>query len=80
MIRPPLYSTPFGTNTTNRITSPIDLVPIRTEIPDPTTLIQLTDLPTRPAETSTRPTDSLKQKVKSHVPADLDSDPSLSDS
>ena len=36
MSRPPLDSTPFGANTTNGTTSPIDLIPVRTKIPDPT--------------------------------------------
>ena len=63
MSRPPLDSTHFGTNTTNRKTSPIDLIPARTKPPDPMPLTRPTDSPTQPMESS-------KQKVKSHVPAD----------
>ena len=73
MSPPPLDSTPFGMNTTFRITSPIDSIPVVTKTPDPT-------LQTRPMEFSTRPTDSSNQKLKVHVPADLESDLSLSDS
>ena len=36
MSRPPLESTPIGTNTTNSKTSPIDLIPVRTKTPNPT--------------------------------------------
>ena len=36
MSRLPLESTPFGTKMTNVTTSPIDLIPVRTKIPDQT--------------------------------------------
>ena len=36
MSRPPLYSTPTGTNMTNRTTSPIDLITIEKQTPEPT--------------------------------------------
>ena len=42
MSRPPLDSTPFGTNTTNRKPSPIDSRSVRTKTTDPTPLTQPT--------------------------------------
>ena len=36
MSRPPLDSNPFGINTTNGATSPIDSIPVGTETPEPT--------------------------------------------
>ena len=38
MSRPTLDSTNIGTNATNRTTSPIDSIPVRTKMPDPTPL------------------------------------------
>ena len=64
--RPPLDSTPLGTNTTNRTISPIDSIPVETKTSYPTPLI--------------RPTEFPQQNGKSHVPGELDPDPSLSDS
>ena len=66
MSRPTLDLTTLGINTTNKTTSPIDLIPVRTKTPDPTPL--------------TRPTEFPEQNRKAHVPDDLNSDPSLSDS
>ena len=60
MSRPLLYSTHFGTNTTNGKTSSIELIHFRTKIPDPTPLTRPTDFPTRPTESS-------KRKWKVHV-------------
>ena len=48
MSRTPLYSTPLGTNTTNRTTSPSDLIPVGTKSPDPTSPALPTDLPREP--------------------------------
>ena len=73
MSQPPLDSTDFGKNTTNGKTSPIESIPVGTKIPDPMPL-------TRPTESPIQLTDSSKRKVKAHVPADPESDPSLSDS
>ena len=73
MSRPPLGSTPFGTNTTNRTTSSIDSIPVGTKIPETTP-------PTRPTDSPILPTDSSEQTGKAHVPGDLDPDPSSSDS
>ena len=73
MIRPSLDSTPFGMNRTNGTTSPIDSIPIGGGMTYPTPL-------TRPTYPPAQPTDSSKQEGKAHVPADLESDPSLSDS
>ena len=52
MIRQPLDWTPFGTNTANGTTSPIESIPARTKTSDPTLL-------TRPTEYSTRSTESV---------------------
>ena len=71
MSRPPLVLTPFGTNTTNGTTSPIDLIPAGIKAPDPTPL-------TRPTDSPTLPTDSSQQKGKAHVPADPETDSSPS--
>ena len=43
--RPTLDSTPFGTDTTNGKTSPIDSIPVRTKTPDPTLLTRPTIRP-----------------------------------
>ena len=73
MNRPPLESTPFGTNITNRTTSPIDSIYIGTKTPEP--------MPQKlPTDSPTVPKDSSEQNVKAHVPGDPDPDPSLSDS
>ena len=66
MSRPPLKSTPIGTNTKNAMMSQLDLTPIGTKNPEPTSL--------------TRPTELLKRKGKVHVPEEMESDPSSSDS
>ena len=63
---PPLDLTPLGKNTTNRTMSPIDLIPIRTKMTEPTPL--------------TRPANLPDQNGKAHVPGDLDLDLSLSES
>ena len=76
----PLELTPFGTNTTNRTTSPIYSIPIGKKPPYLTQLTRPTELSTGQTESPTRPTDPSKQKVKVHVPADPESDSSLSDS
>ena len=73
MIRPPLESTPFGTNTTNRPTSPIDSITIRTKTPEPTPRTRTTNSPTLPKYLP-------YQNGKAHILGDLDPDPSLSDS
>ena len=66
MSRPRLDSTTLGTNTTNRTTSPIDLIPAKTKMPEPMPLIQLTNLP--------------EQNGKLHIPGYQDPDPVLSES
>ena len=48
MSRPPLDSTPLGTNMTNGTTSPSDLIPVRTKSPKPMPLTLLTYLPGEP--------------------------------
>ena len=48
MSQPPLDSTTFGTNITNRTMSPIDSISIREKTLDPTQLTQQMDFPTRP--------------------------------
>ena len=73
MSRLPLESTPIGMNTTNRTTSPIDSIHVVTKTPDLTPL-------TQPTESPTQPTDYSKQIGKAHIPVDLESDPSWSDS
>ena len=73
MSRSPLDTITFGTNTTIVTLSPNDSIPVRTKTPYLTTL-------TRPANYPTRPTDVSNRKGKEHVPADPESDPSLSDS
>ena len=65
MSRPPVYSTSIGTNTTNITTSPIDLIPVRTKMPEPTPQ-------TLPADYLTLPTDLPEQNGKSHIPGDPD--------
>ena len=60
MSQPPLKSTPIGTNTTNRKTSPIDSIPVRPQRLEPATLTLPTDLP--------------EQNGKLHVPGDPDTD------
>ena len=77
---PPLDSMNIVMNTTNITTSPIDFIPIGEKTPEPTPRTRPTKFSTRPTESSTQPTNSSKQKGKAHVPADLESDPSLSDS
>ena len=66
MSRPPLTSTPLGTNTNNRTTSPINSITVGTKFPEPTPL--------------TLPKYFQEQNGKAHVPGDLDPDPSPSDS
>ena len=66
MSRPPLDSTPLGTNTTNRTIPPIESFPVGTKLPEPTPL--------------TPPTEFSEQNGKGHVPGDPDPDPSSSDS
>ena len=44
MSLPPLDSTTLGTNMTNRTTSPIDSIPVRTKTPEPTPLTRPTEL------------------------------------
>ena len=73
MIRPRLESTPLGTNTTNRTTSPIDLIPVGTKTLDHTSQ-------TRPTDFSTLPTYLPEQNGKSHVPGDPDPDQSSTNS
>ena len=73
MSRPPLDSTPFGKNKTNRTTSPIYSVPVRKKNPYHTPQTQPTYFPTQPIYSS-------EPKGKAQVPADPDPDPSLSDS
>ena len=72
MSRPPLDSTPIGTDTNKGKTSPIDLIPVGTKTTEPTPL-------TPPTYFTTLPTDLTEQNGKSHVPGDPDPDPSLSD-
>ena len=73
MSRPALDSTPFGTNTTNRTMSPIDLVPVGTKTPEP--------MPrTRPTDFPKLPTDLPEKNIIVCVPGDPDPDPSSSDS
>ena len=55
MSQPPLDSTPISMNTTNRTTTPINSIPIKTKTPDPTPR-------TRPTESSTQPMDSSNQE------------------
>ena len=64
IIRPPLYLTIIGTNTTDTKISHLDSTPVGTKIPDPNPLI--------------RPTELSKRKwklVKEYVPEDPESDP-----
>ena len=48
MSRPPLKSTPLGTNMTNRPTSPIDSILVRKKLPKPTSPKLPADLPGDP--------------------------------
>ena len=73
MSQPPLDSTPFGKNTTNRTTSPIDSIPVRTKTLYPKPL-------TRPTDSPILPTDLPFNNGKLHVPGDPGPDQSLSDS
>ena len=66
MSRTTLDSAPLGTNTTNRTTSSIESIPVRTKTPEPTPLKLPEELP--------------EQNGKAHVPGDPDPDPSSSDS
>ena len=66
MSRPQLESTPLGTNTTNKITSPMDSITVGTKTSE-------TILLTQPMELS-------EQNGKVHVLGESDPDPSLSDS
>ena len=66
MSRPLFDSTHFGTNVTNRTTSPIDSISVGTKTPEPTPLKQPMELP--------------EQNGKYHVPGERDPDPSSSDS
>ena len=73
MSRPPLESTHFGTNMTNRTTSPIDSILFGTKIPEP--------MPrTRPTDSPTLPTYSSEQNGKAHLPGEPYPDPLLPDS
>ena len=78
MSQPPLDSTTIDTNTTDRTMSQIELIPIK-KTPEITPQTQPTESSTRLTELSKRPTDSSKRKGKLHVPADPDSEPSLSE-
>ena len=69
MSRPPLDSTPFGTNTTNGTTSLIESIPVETRITEPTPQKLQTDSPKLPM-------DLPNQNGKAHVPGNLDPDPS----
>ena len=80
MSRPPLGSTPLGTNTNNRKMSPTDSIPAETPPPDPAQLTPPTDSPTLPMDFLTLPTESSKGKGKAHVSGDPESGPSWSDS
>ena len=80
MSRPPLDSSPIGTNTTNGKLSPNDSIPIKTKILEPTSQTRPTDSSTQPEDLSTWATDSSKRKWKAHLPAEPESDPSPSDS
>ena len=60
MSQPPLNSTHFGTNTSNRTTSPIDSITVGEKIPDPMPL-------TQPMDSPTLPTDSSEIKGKVHL-------------
>ena len=73
MSRPPLDSTPLGTNTTSGTTPRSDSIPVGAKFPKPTALTLTTDSPELP-------TDLLEENGKSNVPGDSDPDPSLSDS
>ena len=73
MSQPTLESTPFGMNTTNRTTPPIEWITVEKQMPYPTPL-------TRPNDFPTQQTDSSEQKRKAHVTADPEPDPSLSES
>ena len=66
VIRPPLDTIPIGTDMNNRTTSPIESIPVRTKLPEPTPL--------------TLPTDFPEQNGKLYVPGYPDLDPSLPDS
>ena len=68
MGRPPLDSTPFGTNTTNRKRSPTDLIHVRKKALEPTPQTRPTDFPTLPMYLP-------EQNGKAHVPGDPDPDP-----
>ena len=73
MSRPPLDSTPIGTDTTYGKTSPSDLIPVRTKSLKPMPLTLPTDSPALPMNFQ-------EENGKSNVPGDLDPDPSFSDS
>ena len=66
MSRPPLDSTYFGTNTTNRKTSPIESIPVGEKTPYPTPLTQQTEISTRPTESPKRSTDSSRRKKRTY--------------
>ena len=70
MSQPILDSTPFGTNTTNRTTSPIDLIQVTTKMPETTPQTRPTDFPSLP-------TDLPEQNGKTNVPGGLDPYPLL---
>ena len=55
-------------NTIYVTTSPIELIPVRTKIPDLTPR-------TQPTELSTRPKYFSKRKLKAYVPEEPESDP-----
>ena len=68
MSRPSLDLTPLGTNTTNEKTSPSDLIPVNTKLPEPMPL-------TLPTDSPTLPTDFPEQNGRAHIPGDPDPDP-----
>ena len=55
MSQPPLESTPLGTNTTHRTTSPSDLIPVGTKPPKLTPLTLPTDQLALPTDISVEP-------------------------
>ena len=59
--QPTFDLTPLGTNTTNKTTSPMDSIAVRTKNTEPTPLAQPTELP--------------EQNGKAHVPGNPDPDP-----
>ena len=66
MSRLSLDLTTIGMNTTNRKILPIDSIPMRTTIPEPTPQTRPTKPLTRPEESSTQPTDSSRNRGQTH--------------